>query len=111
MAEGGTTSKGPLLRIEQAVSRHIRSMPLVCLSVPTRHDGTSDRGFIESNAIALLSGAVVASADPPSPHWLGRFSPKPAVRQSGLWNVRHVDDPGYDPTLLTVMESYARDHK
>lgn len=50
-------------------------------------DGTSERGHIERNCIALLSGA-----EPASPDWLGRHAVNPAINSSGLWNVNHVHE-------------------
>jgi hypothetical protein len=34
-------------QLERAVRQHIRAMPFLCMAVPTRPDGSSDRGFIE----------------------------------------------------------------
>jgi hypothetical protein len=47
------------------------------------------RAFIERNAIALISNGMHPH-DPPSDGWLGRYSLKAEIRQSGLWNVNHV---------------------
>jgi len=86
------------LAAEQAVSQYIRQMPVVCVGVPTR----SDRGLIESGAIALLS-AYHGGVDVASPGWLGRSSVAPWVVRSGLWNVRGVDDATYDAGFLAVL--------
>ena len=42
-------------QLEREVSRYIGSMPFLWLAVPTKPDGSSDRGIIERNSIALLS--------------------------------------------------------
>ena len=73
--------------VEQAVSCHIRSMPLLWLAVEDRHD----RAFIERDLIALLSNTDRPAIDPPSTGWLGHHADRPAIRTSGLWNVQHTD--------------------
>jgi len=42
-------------QIELEVSRYIGAMPFLWLAVPDRPDGTSERGYVERNSIALLS--------------------------------------------------------
>jgi len=79
-------------------------MPFLWLDVSGGADGGCGvRARIEANAIALLSNwhrlGTASAIDPPSATWLGSHSPNRKVRESGLWNVRHVDE-GYDPTFL-----------
>lgn len=84
--------------VELAVSRVIRRMPFVFLTVDDAAGPGSDRGYIERNAIALLSNSITRALDPPSPAWLGRHARAAEIRQSGLWNVRHIGedvDPGF----------------
>lgn len=88
-------------RLELAVSEHIRAMPFVWLAAPTRPDGSSDRSFIERNAIALLSCAA-GGPDKPSSGWLGSYAASTKVRRSGLWNVDHVEEV-HDPAFLDVL--------
>jgi len=90
--------------VERAVSDYIGRMPFLWLSVPSRPDGGSDRGFIEANAIALLSMRT-GGIDPASPTWLGNVAASEKVQTSGLWNVNHVDD-SYDPSFLDLFEAY-----
>jgi hypothetical protein len=85
--------------LELAVTAHIAAMPMLGLDVPNR----GDRGFIEVNAIALLSQRA-GGVDPPSRRWLGRNATSPKVRTSGLWNSNHVDNR-YDPALLDLIAS------
>ncbi|MFI6578770.1 hypothetical protein ACIBFB_23535 [Nocardiopsis sp. NPDC050513] len=92
--------------VERRVSERIGRMPVLWLPVPTRADGTSDRGFVERNCIALLSGTSGA-LETPSRSWLGHHAVSPRVRASGLWNVNHVDDP-YDPAVLDLMRDLVR---
>jgi hypothetical protein len=79
------------LPIERAVSSYIGTMPLVCLAVPGEAGPANERAFLERNSIALLSNLRRDSIDPPSSSWLGGNSPHPSIRESGLWNVRHVE--------------------
>lgn len=73
--------------LEQAVSQHIGKMPVLWVAVPDRHD----RATIERSCIAVLSNRSGRAIDPPSADWLGRHADPEAVRESGLWNVNHVD--------------------
>ena len=89
--------------LEERVSRYIGGMPFVFLPVDDPPAGDSQRGFIERNAIALLSGYVQPTSDAPSPEWLGRHGNRERVRSSGLWNNNHVDET-CDPVFLEMME-------
>ena len=89
--------------VEQAVSTVIGRMPFLWLAVPDEPGPNSLRGFIERNAIALLSNRSRTPLDPPSPNWLGHHCDRRKVRTSGLWNSKHVDEP-YDPAFLDAME-------
>lgn len=98
---------------ECRVSERVRSMPFLWLDVSGGADGgCSVRARIEANAIALLSNwhrlGAASAIDPPSSMWLGRHSPNPKVRESGLWNVRQVDaeyDPQFLPELRSLIEA------
>lgn len=90
--------------LEVQVSHVIRAMPFLWLSVPTHSDGTSDRGLLERNLIALLS-TLAGGTDDASSTWLGRYASASKVRQSSLWNVNHVGDR-FDPGTLEVLRSY-----
>ena len=89
--------------LEARVSCHIRAMPFLWLNVGDEPGPRSERGTIERNAIALLSGYREPALDPPSTGWLGRSSDRCRVRRSGLWNNEHVDED-YDPSFLDAME-------
>jgi hypothetical protein len=91
---------------ERAVSAYIGQMPVLWLEVPSRDDGTSDRGLVEATVIALLSRAA-GGVDPASAGWLGQHAPNQAIAESGLWNVRHVRDH-YDPRTLAVLAGYIK---
>ena len=88
--------------LEKAVSKHIGQMPFLWLDVDDSPGPQSLRGYIERNAIALLSNGGPGSNDPGSTTWLGRWAAAGAIRSSGLWNVNHVGDR-YDLAFLDVL--------
>jgi len=87
--------------MELAVSEFLGAMTLLWVEVDDPPGPSSDRAFIERNAIALLS-QFRSPPDPPSTGWLGRYSNNAAIRDSGLWNVCHTSDP-YDCHFLNVL--------
>ena len=91
--------------LEQQVSAIICAMPFLWLAVDDEPGRQSLRGRIERNAIALLSNLNKAPLDPPSQGWCGRACVRgnALVRDSGLWNQRHVDET-YDPSFLDLMD-------
>lgn len=93
--------------IEKIVSKHIRSMPFLWLEVDDTPGPDSKRGYIERNAISLLSnyGKPIASEaiDSQSAVWLGHYSPREKVRGSGLWNSNHVDED-YEHDFLETLD-------
>lgn len=93
--------------LEREVSQHIRSMPFVWLAVDDLPGPESMRGYIERNAIALLSNFNRQNnpIDPPSETWLGNWAARSFIRESGLWNVNHVAE-AYDPKLLNYMQDH-----
>jgi hypothetical protein len=90
--------------IELAVSEHIGEMQVAWLEVPDGASADSDRGYLERNFIALLAGPS-GPLDLPSGSWLGRWSTREAVTNSGLWNVNHVYET-FDATSLGIFERY-----
>jgi hypothetical protein len=92
--------------IETLVSRYIGALPFIWLEVDDPPGPGSLRGFIERNAIALLSNYHRPPLDPPSAQWLGRFCSRERVSRSGLWNNNHVDED-HDPKFLDVMAEWA----
>jgi hypothetical protein len=89
--------------LECEVSRVIGNMPFLWLAIDDDAGPDSLRGFIEGNAIALLSNYGRPPLDAPSPDWLGRHSDREKVRSSGLWNSNHVDE-SYDPAFLDELD-------
>ncbi len=88
--------------LEVRVSAHIGAMPFLWLAIMDEPGPASLRGFIERNAIALLTNFRRPVVDPPSAGWLGRLCSRERVRQSGLWNNDHVDEK-YDHSFLEIM--------
>ena len=88
--------------MEMKVSRYIGAMPFLFVPILDAPGPDSKRGYIERNAIALLSGYNTAVADTPSPQWLGFHSSRERVRRSGLWNNDHVNED-YSPEFLNVL--------
>lgn len=88
--------------LEKEVSVVIGDMPFLWLDIPDAPGPDSLRGYIERNAIALLSNLGKQPLDPPSEDWLGHLCNRPLVQQSGLWNQKHVDE-AYDPAFLDAL--------
>ena len=59
--------------LERKVNTVIGAMPFLWLAVEDEPDPKSMRGYIERNAIALLSNYGKPPLDPPSPGWLGSW--------------------------------------
>lgn len=94
-------------RLEEFVSKVIGQMPFLWLEVPDPAGPDSLRGYIERNAIALLSNYNRPVLDPPSSSWLGTHCNREKVRASGLWNQEHVHE-SYDPAFLGELERLVR---
>lgn len=87
---------------EEAVSRYIGQMQVITISVSDDPGPSSLRGYIERNAIGLLSNFGRQPLDQSSGEWLGRFCPKLLVRESGLWNQNHVRESHISDFLDTL---------
>lgn len=85
--------------LEREVSHTIGAMPFLWITINDEPGPQSLRGYIERNAIALLSNFGKAPFDPPSESWLGHHCNRERVRKSGLWNSNHVDE-AYEPAFL-----------
>ena len=89
--------------LEKRVSHTIGSMPFLWLEIADNPGPDSLRGYIERNAIALLSNHNKPPMDAASPLWLGHHCNREKVRNSGIWNQNHVDED-YDPAFLDELE-------
>lgn len=87
---------------EKRVSAIIGAMPVCWVAEEDEASAASMRGFIERNAIALLSNRGTSS-NPPSSTWLGLQSPRLEIASSGLWNLKHIDEH-HDAKFLDVFE-------
>lgn len=90
---------------ERAVSECIRVLPFLWIEAAGDAGPESVRSQIERRSIALLSNQR-RPFDPPSARWLGNHSAKPQIRESGLWNVDHVDLL-YDGRLFEFVDDVA----
>jgi len=90
--------------LERQVSEYIRRLYVVGVEVDDDPGRTSDRAYIERNAIGLLSKAA-KHFDAPTNKWLGQFTEHAVIRDSGLWNVEHIGF-SYDERFLTILETY-----
>lgn len=95
--------------LERDVTRLIGAMPFLWLHVDDPPGPASDRGYVERNAIALLSNFGKGPLDAPSQTWLGRHSDRERVRQSGLWNNDHVDGM-WEPEFCDRFERLITNH-
>jgi len=91
--------------VEELVSSYIRDLPFIVLNVPDDTGPDSDRGYIESNTIGLLSNYADTGIDNRADHWLGHDSHRDEIADSGLWNVRHVGED-FDPSVVDTIQSY-----
>lgn len=94
--------------LEQAVSEVLGEMSFLWLAINDSPGPASLRGYIERNAIALLSNYRKEALDPPSSSWLGHFCSRDLVRTSGLWNQNHVNEH-YEPEFLDILECFVHE--
>lgn len=92
------------LELERRVSDYIRDLLFLWVKVDDEPGPESDRAYLEQNAIALLSNYKREPIDPRD-DWLGQYSRSAKIRESGLWNVDHVDEE-YDPDVLDTLRTY-----
>lgn len=72
--------------IEQKISSYIQEKFSFCAF---KLNNKADRLFWESKIIATLAQSEIR----PSSNWLGNYSPKTKIRQSGLWQVQGLQKP------------------
>ncbi len=88
--------------LESVVSAVIGDMPFLWLAIEDEPGPGSLRGYIERNAIALLSNFAKPHIDVSSHSWLGQYCDRDRVQRSGLWNSNHVDEI-HEPAFLETM--------
>jgi len=89
--------------LERRVSAYLREQPFLWVDLDDEPSADSDRAYVEQNAIAMLSNFETQEIDPRVENWLGRDSRSREIRESGLWNVNHVEEQ-YDPEFLDRLE-------
>jgi len=82
-------------------------MPVLWLAIDDEPGPNSLRGYIEKNAIALLSNYRRQPIDGPSRSWLGHCCNREKIRTAGLWNSSHVEE-SYDPSFLDTFADLIR---
>ncbi|MCI0713440.1 MAG: hypothetical protein L0154_25005 [Chloroflexi bacterium] len=97
--------------LEREVSTSIGALPFLWVEVDDEPGASSHRAYIERNAIILLAGPDGCSPiDKPGLDWLGHYSDRVKIRESGLWNLDHIGHPdnllSYDPDFLDVLERH-----
>lgn len=91
-AQGQTASRGVRdaeQELEREVSKIIGAMRVIWLDIADDAGPTSERAYLERNAIGVLSRIGLLDAVG-SPAWLGRRSADWRIATSGLWNLNHV---------------------
>lgn len=96
------------LPLERRVSAYVRDLAVLWVAVDDEPGPESDRASVERGAVALLSNAGREPVAPREETWLGRHSRSPAIRESGLWNVEHVEER-HDPGFLDRLAAYVRE--
>lgn len=74
---------------EQQVTRYLEKLEVAVVPVLDDPSKNSLRAIIEAQLIALCTEGL-QTIDVPSLNWLGKHSPIPQIRNSGLWNIRAV---------------------
>jgi hypothetical protein len=95
------TNEGAL---EQEVSKTLGAMRVLWLDVGDAAGASSDRAYIERNAIGPLSRHNVSSGAV-SDGWLGNYSTEYRIAVSGLWNLNHLFLKP-DAAFLRVLQHY-----
>ncbi len=95
--------------LEVEVSRYMRRTRVLLVEIADTPSARSDRSFVERNSIGTLSTAGRA-IDPPSEGWLGNCSPRPEIRQSGVWNLDHLYSQ-VNPAFISTLSSWMKDRR
>jgi hypothetical protein len=90
--------------MEKKVSEYIGNLRVLFIPVHDNAGTGSMRAVIEQQFIAMFTERFCA-IESSSPDWLGRFSDKPSIKETGLWNVRDVGRE-YDLKFLPYLDSF-----
>jgi hypothetical protein len=88
-------------QVENDITRYIRANMSFCIIAAP---GPNIALALEKRCIGTVA---TCSACHSSPAWLGSFSPLPAIRESGLWQVQHLRGATLDLETLSELEGYA----
>jgi len=95
------------LELERLVSTYIGNMPFICLPINDSPGPDSFRNYIEGQSIALISNYRKEALDNPSNQWLGQYSTREKVSNSGLWNQMHVNKH-HDNNFIATFDNYVK---
>lgn len=98
-----TGLEGPL---ESKVSEYIGNLRVLFVPVLDTAGTGSMRATIERQFITMFTENYCA-IEQSSPSWLGRFSDKASIRDSGLWNVRDIGGE-YDLKFIPLLDGLLR---
>jgi hypothetical protein len=77
--------------LEKNVSSYLRDLRFTILEIKGEASKDNDRAHIERNTITLLSNYNRDVIDPASENWLGHWTNKEKISNSGLWNSHYVN--------------------
>jgi hypothetical protein len=100
-----TDQEAPL---ESFVSEYIGSLRVLFISVLDLAGTGSMRATIERQFISMFTESM-CPIENSSLNWLGRFSDKASIRDSGLWNVRDVGGE-YDLKFIPLLDGLLKRH-
>ena len=92
--------------LEAKVSKYIGNLRVLFVPVLDTAGTGSMRATIERQFISMFTENLCAIEDTSST-WLGRFSDKPSIRDSGLWNIRDVGSE-YDPKFIPLLDGLVK---
>jgi hypothetical protein len=92
--------------LEFKVSEYIGNLRVLFIPLLDTAGTGSMGATIERQFISMFTESLCA-IDESSPSWLGRFSDKPSITDSGLWNVRNVGSE-YDLRFIPLLDGLLR---
>ena len=92
--------------LEAKVSEYIGNLRVLFVPVLDTAGTGSMRATIERQFISMFTENL-CPIEESTPSWLGRFSDKPSIRDSGLWNIRDVGSE-YDPKFIPLLDGLVR---
>jgi hypothetical protein len=92
--------------LEKQVSSYLAKLMVVYIPIPGLASKNSMRATVERHLIALFTENW-SMIERSSAQWLGRWSSRPQIAHSGLWNVRCVGETA-DLRMVEVAERLAR---